>query len=179
MKIIAKYKMAQVMPNMITDVDDWLSRVEFIIEYSKKNGGDVPYKSGLASRTIGMTSMSICCSPCIIWSIVLRILLCPCYCPSGRALSNNGCTNISDSCIDEVYTSVVKKAQAPQMPDVKDFHGNDLIKLKKFTEAAIMIFNVRSCKGSHYELAEALFGSTIKSHCHPASVLELLYTFPH
>ena len=71
------------------------------------------------SKRVGHTTvMSICCTPCVLWSSVWRCLCCPIQCvtakhvngnPLGALLTDSACTNCSDTCISDSYTAIYKK----------------------------------------------------------------------
>lgn len=61
-----------------------------------------PYKTNRAVSCVFSTLL--CCSPCIIWSVVMRIVCCPASCFIGNGpCSDNGCTALSDRAIKAVH----------------------------------------------------------------------------
>jgi hypothetical protein len=90
----------QATTNQIVPVTAWLDSAKLAIDKVALDGS-VGYKYNAAHRFIGkVLCMPVCCAPCFAWSTIWRIFCCPVSCFRGYGpLSNNGCTDLSDSCI--------------------------------------------------------------------------------
>ncbi len=67
---------------------------------------------------VGYFWCNVCCSPCIIWSTVCRILACPFQCiikGPGFICSDNNCTICSDVCVSACVKDIHKEKKA--LPD--------------------------------------------------------------
>jgi hypothetical protein len=82
----------------------WIEQVRVAIDNVEANDS-IPHKYNAFQRCTGRTCyLTLCCSPCVIWSTVFRILCCPVSCMQGHnCLSNNGCTDLTDTCISKTW----------------------------------------------------------------------------
>jgi hypothetical protein len=152
----------------------WLKEMVDIIEFYKVHN-EIPYKQQSAIiRSANASGVTCCCSPCIIWSTMVRLLLCPCYCLVGKPLTNNGCTDLSDECVEKSYKGVYERAMARKMPPIDQFGPIGLLALQKLSSEIMTLLGVTKCSIQHYDLANALFGNTLTQHCYPITVIDLL-----
>jgi hypothetical protein len=88
----------------------WIEEVQKTIDVVQANNA-IPHKYNTVQRYAGRTCcLTTCCSPCLIWSTVFRILCCPVSCMQGHTcLSNNGCTDPSDNCIRSTWNAFGEK----------------------------------------------------------------------
>jgi hypothetical protein len=54
-------------------------------------------------RACNMCCCVLCCWPCTVWSLVGRIVCCPCSC-----CGSNPCYDRSDDCLTTSYEGIVK-----------------------------------------------------------------------
>lgn len=79
----------------------WVAKAQRTIDHIREHGR-APMQHSSYNRLFGGLMLGICCSPCLTWSIVWRVLLCPIQCCMNGptfACSDNHCTHISDNCI--------------------------------------------------------------------------------
>jgi hypothetical protein len=81
--------------NVQTTIDHLTKTAQYIVK-----NGELPYKNNKPKRIALHTIYSMACSPCYIWSIIMRVLACPvqCICNGPPYMcSNNYCTNTTDN----------------------------------------------------------------------------------
>lgn len=95
----------------------WLEQTIAQINRIGERGND--YVRGRASRMLGKAlCVPVCCSPCLAWSTVWRVVCCPVSCIRGFGpLSNNECTNMTDMCVAKTWQEFDVKIKALPIAD--------------------------------------------------------------
>lgn len=98
----------------------WLSQLKDILG-AYRNNMALPSKYSPMSRAVQYSVIfPVCCSTCILWSTVWRLMCCPIVTyVHGPAYmcSNNGCTEVTDRCI-QVYANDMNAIKTmPTIPD--------------------------------------------------------------
>lgn len=94
------YNMAQVHPEMEKAYELWYIQANKIVDSMPKR----THIHSSTSRTYLKCTFTICCMPCICYSFLIRVVLCPFTC--GKSLGGNSCTNTSDDCITTTYNEI-------------------------------------------------------------------------
>lgn len=101
----------KVHPTLVS-MDEAIAMINTVVAKGTNHDFSLPKRVGHT------TVMSICCTPCVLWSSVWRCLCCPIQCftakhvkgnPIGALFTDSPCTNCSDKCISESYTAIYKK----------------------------------------------------------------------
>lgn len=134
---------------------EWESQAKAVFADFDKNKEKI-YKYAPWKRVGGKIATPVCCLPCFLWSLICRILACPCQCcihGAAMACSNNGCTNMTDQCFAASWTAYDEIYKLPKMPDgiSKEFllEIDNTIEKYDFSKS--------------YALCEMLFANTMES----------------
>lgn len=103
-----KTKMSAFYENYVKCVDELTAAIT-----SKK---DIPFERSNLNRYASYACMLLCCGPCCMWSGLLRLVACPAACfvkGPAHMCSNNGCTAISDMCIEGYVDAVRQRRHLP------------------------------------------------------------------
>ena len=129
-------------------------------------GATVPKKFPACSRGCGLALCVPLCGACFVWSALWRVLLCPfqCLCSGpGAALSNNGCTDVTDACItryvgevnaDAAVWALSAALATPSSPETREAFAQVLASLRaEFADQG------RSYTTAHYTLCYKVVSS--------------------
>lgn len=118
------------------------------------------------------------CGICVAWSTLWRILCCPIQCvghgPSFM-LSNNGCTDATDSCVKQYVAEVNTKAtlcklsdvlSRPSTPEERQEFIHVLTSLKKAFTDNTMVYTI-----AHYQLCTKIVTSLAGTAVLPAEAV--------
>ena len=96
---------------------EWSRKMIEVTNFVKENNR-IPYAKKLHNRVGSVICGVFCCSPCCLWSTAWRLAACPFMClfkGPMYACGNNGCTAISDKCIEVYADEVYKYYTMPQL----------------------------------------------------------------
>ena len=145
---------------MYTEMDlrELLSVTKAVVAATVGPGAEVPKKLPAGSRACGLLLCVPLCGPCFVWSVLWRVLCCPVQCAfrgPGAFLSNNNCTDATDSCIERYVGEVNAPAKVaalgpalsrPSTPETREEFVQVLQSLRKtFEERTITVAHYALC----------------------------------
>ena len=137
--------------------DNWYTQISGALDHFEKNGS-CPRKSCLSSTGGGACAITSCI-PCLIWSCVLRILVCPMMCCSKGAsfmCSNNPCTDLTDSCVAKCFTEMTEYRLPPRPK-----HAASDPRFPGVVARLIAIFDRDRYTAEHYRLCDAMMPAVL------------------
>ena len=148
---------------------DWLTMAEYAIAYFKIHK-EPPFIQNTAEKVVNTCALSICCSPCIIWSTLCRMVCCPFSC----TCSSNCCTHATDNCVMATAEENARYVRLPAMPPISTFDVEQKLRLVQFMHDVSVIFNGEVYREGHYELATCLFAESVDTmFCIPQDIRKI------
>ena len=148
------------------DIEVWSDQMLAMMEHIEKKLNP-PFVMSSPSRICCYVACPLVCGSCCIWSTIWRIFACPFMCIANGChsiCSNNGCTNVTDACIDGYLKNIKGVIVLQSFPKIKLNEQNvsnvsnvSNIQNKKFIDAIHKldaIFNVTKYGTLHYKLLE-------------------------
>ena len=113
------YNMNRVAPATEYDFEHALKFYKNVVDMiAAGNPVEIPgeYKHSCKARCFGTTCCCLtCCSPCLIWSTVFRVLCLPVDCMMGRPCGGNNCTKTSDIALSAVCAGWHERNKSPAL----------------------------------------------------------------
>jgi hypothetical protein len=105
---------------MSSSIVSWIKHVEATLESADAQRTHPAFKHSLATRIVNTSIFPICCGPCIVWSIVWRVIAYPfrCICYGSDACGSNVLTQGTDEAISVFMTDVFGRASIAAAPPV-------------------------------------------------------------
>lgn len=145
----------------------WAVAANAVLDHFEKTK-KIPKKYKPLKRYAYCGQMIICCGPCCLWSTIWRCVACPfmCCCKGpGFMCSNNGCTTITDKCIETAWTEKESMLYLGKVDAIDQETLNVLTRIKNILETKPR-FVVEN-----YKLCECLFMGTLGNSCAPFECL--------
>lgn len=146
----------------------WLKGLKTIWT-SFKETGEVPYANNAPIRYYEHFTLFICCAPCIAWSCLWRVIACPymCMCKGASFMcSDNGCTSLTDQCVEASCTNVSKRMKLPGMPHLVTFSDSEkaalIVILTEMSDSlSLGTGGLQFYEAKHHRLIDAVFKNTL------------------
>lgn len=153
---------------------EWIVGAHGMLTHYKKTG-TLPRANNIPMRAAKCSFFSITCIPCCMWSTFWRFVACPCMCclkGGSFACSDNGCTTLSDGCIEASWRETFRHRALMPLPNLSEFTLTETRQLVEVFNEIIALFKEDP---TQYELADALFATTLGPRCTPNTVLAFIH----
>lgn len=159
----------------------WIAEAKRDIDTILANNGKRPHKHKNSTRFIGRyLCLPCCCVPCILWSSLWRLICMPCSCMAGYGpVSNNPCTDITDTAISTCWTQFNVYKRVPNPTENAGFSKTAAMDVLLYAHSAMETVTRASTR---YAIADYVF-PVYKAECQrqniPLQGKSLISVTPH
>lgn len=124
---------------MTTTLRQWIDRLRTIVDGILTEGSP-PHVHSTLRRGTYLACFPLSCGPCIIWSTLWRLVLCPVQCAfNGPAYmcSNSGCTNMCDDMIASYLHETSRRVSLPIVPNGVPLEGGSDAELQELLQLVV------------------------------------------